>query len=215
MDYIEETQFVTCAQQMDKFALLNLLYEAEKGMNLLTPATEDCRKLGEEKTQKQEQYELYNEEPGKRWLLPAISGIITVVLGILYFSYGGVLSLILDCLFWTALIVTAFFTIAALPKSQKQKRFVEDEYRRISEQFATAKAREEEIINQYGGAVKWCSIVCPQECSDPRYLRIFISFLETGRADNLKEAQNLFAEYLHGERPENLAVDQGTIARAD
>lgn len=55
--------------------------------------------------------------------------------------------------------------------------------------------------------------VCPQECVNPKYLRQFISYFENGRAGSLKEAKNLFDEFLHRQRLEQMAAAQAKSAQ--
>ena len=51
-------------------------------------------------------------------------------------------------------------------------------------------------------------IWAPEECSDPVHFRKFINFFETGRAQNFNEARNLFDEYIHRVKMEQLAANQ-------
>lgn len=48
----------------------------------------------------------------------------------------------------------------------------------------------------------------PAECRNPEYARVFIEFLENGRADTIKEAKSCFDDYLHREKMEQLAREQ-------
>ena len=53
----------------------------------------------------------------------------------------------------------------------------------------------------------------PEPCYQPRYARIFIGYLESGRADSAKEAWSLFEEMLHREQMEDMAAEQLEMLR--
>ena len=74
--------------------------------------------------------------------------------------------------------------------------------------FNEAKKQLEECGKKCDEAISLIPYFCPKECYDPRMLRKYISFFEEGRADTIKEARNLFDEWMHRERMEKKADAQ-------
>lgn len=77
-----------------------------------------------------------------------------------------------------------------------------------------AERKAQEVVNKHPGMVQVLQVICPKECANPAYLRVFVSYFEDGRADNLKEAYALFEEKLHRDKMEGHAQTQTQAALA-
>ena len=82
---------------------------------------------------------------------------------------------------------------AQIPELERQKARKEEEFTSITQSKDVA------------SGLDLASQLMPAECRNPEYARVFIEFLENGRADTIKEAKSCFDDYLHREKMEQLA----------
>ena len=108
--------------------------------------------------------------------------------------------------------VIAFFTLLHEWKSllnlKKSVPQLESELKEITAQLEQVKEKN----NAWLVIRAW---ICPPEYSYPEHMRMFVSYFEDGRVSSMKEARNLFDQYIHRVRMENTANAQLAAVRAD
>lgn len=78
----------------------------------------------------------------------------------------------------------------------------------LNQKVESAAFRHRKKQKQYLDLLTAAAELMPKECIDPQYARIFISYLETGQANTLPQAWQLFEQHVHRERMERLAREQ-------
>ena len=143
-------------------------------------------------------------------ILFAAAAILFFVLSAGAGMFAGLICKLL-AFFFLICFVVGFFTalpdMTELKKTKKRLPELEAEFEKAQALLETAKTQHNDwlVIRQW---------ICPQECSSPAHMRMFVSYFEDGRASNLKEARNLFDQYMHRLRMEEAAQAQVAASQA-
>lgn len=189
---------------------MKMLYEAEHsiaGANELAkieaqvkPAYEECKK------------QLALAKSNKNKCFPIFLAILGVVIILFLGSAASINKAVVLRNFCRILLVIAGFAdicflSEAITAPGKVKRA---ETALAKAEAAVAdyeKLFQERTKDLYVGIHLWKTMM-PQECINPAYARKYISFFENGQASTEAEARNLFDQFLHWEKMEDMAAQQ-------
>ena len=212
---MNQTELVDMIKAKPKAELLPLLHQWETALNAVTPAARRYAELSVRSDEIQQELQKGNEngEGGKKLLkIVVIATLVIAVLNYTVFSesFFQLLTSFAMGVGVLAIIVTACLTYSY----QKTWKTAVEERDQVAAQLQEASREVERLKEQYADDLYLRQVACPRECVNPQYMRLFVSYFENGRADTMKEAWNLFDEYIHRERLEQMAADQVTAARA-
>lgn len=210
--------------KMQPEELLPHLYEAERAVNAGHPYIEQHDEI-RQKHEAVRQEGLANISKRTGFLITAI--ILSVLVALLFivcssnpsdagFMGGLFLALIIGIsppLFFTLIPMTIiFFILWFMKKKQIAKGSVELD--NLQAQANQVEAQYNQVRNQYLTGYTIAELICPEECADPQYMRLFISYIENGRALSLRDATDLFERHIHRETMENMAFAQVQASQA-
>lgn len=193
---------------------MEVLYTAEREFNNVWTASEKVVLL---------QYELKDckkeiEEAKPRIIAFRIVAIAFLIAGavlaclaiILSETLLGLLPMFLwfPCLLGSVLTFLIPYRLYKKDLDQNTKKLPE-----LKLQLADAEKLEKEVKEQNITGMVIRSELCP-ECNTPQELRMFIGYFESGRADSLKEAKNLFAQERHQLQMQKLTREQIAASEA-
>ena len=187
--------------------LLPIFQASERALNLLYPCAVNYVELKAKKEQCSK--DLDTAKKAKKGKLLSLIGFLGAALLFFILSNGaGGIGAFFCRLISIFCLVCAFAVVAIHLGDKKTIKNCSKELPELEKQVAAALAQVEQIKNQHSDVLYIRQIICPPETLDPKYMRVFTQFFEAGRASSLKEALNLFAEYMHRERMENMASAQ-------
>ena len=193
-------------EKMPVSELLTQLYGMEKALNKKWPLAEKVVRLEEYK-------EKYSTEPSEyekneKTVAKCILGVSIAagILAIIFYGLsidGGLIALlfrllsIFGAVFFVIGVILSVINIKGIKKSTNEYIKERSEYQA---ELAQAEASLEACSKECDVVISLISLICPKECYNPKYMRKYISFFEDGRADSIKEARNLFDEYIYREK---------------
>lgn len=192
---------------------LEVLYTAEKAYNAIWTAAEKCAPLIIEiedckKSIETDTAAIPSYKAASRFFL-----IIAAVLGVIYMIIPGdflktfLLVVLLIPSLLGALIVQFLKPSTTRIDANTQR------VRQLELQLADAEKEVEAVKQQNLEGMVIRQELFP-ECKSPQAVRTFIRYFESGRADSLKEAKNLFAQEQYQGRMEQLSKEQIATAEA-
>lgn len=205
-----DTQTMPNTNPETKDSILKILYQIERATEATYPLTSRFAKLFVEKQENEDARKKKLEECSASKKLCPVLFIATAVIGLLAFVVFN--SHLLKLVFFLVLL----FAIASLfggSGYKKELTQIEENIKKLDSEIDTVLTQLVQVKKEHQSALSLRATMCPTECSEPRYMRLYISFLETGRADTLKEAKNLFDEHLHRERLEQNVTAQIEMSR--
>lgn len=145
------------------------------------------------------------------YIAPIVIAVLTVLFTYISTTDGLLLPFLCSILSFLGrfiLVVSIFLAIFMTVVSKHNIKKYKEEHSKLLAALDEANKQLEECGKRCDEAIGLIQYFCPKECYDPRNLRKYISFFEDGRADTIKEARNLFDEYMHRERMEQKADAQ-------
>lgn len=200
-----ETEQPIAAQT--KAEILKLLYQIEQATAEVYPLSSQFAKLMIEKQDKETNKK--SCEAGSSKLLSFITLGIAVAVGI--YSFFITNSNLLKCIgavFCIFMLLLALFLFASAVSNKNAAKRLNKEIPELDRQMEIVLKQLSDVMNRHQNALQLRKQMCPEACSDPKYLRLYISYLETSQADTLKEAWALFDTQMHRDRMEGLAKEQ-------
>lgn len=198
---------------LKKAKQLELLYKAEAYINAIWSSAEKQAVLLIEKEEKEQNLkkDFENIGGGKTAVGIFLGLSVALFLVWLILSARFLKFMAMFCLIPSVLMtVVRFFMVLGYKKTYAANAA------RIKELDTLIAAAENEIeaVKQrhIDGFSIWYTLC--RECKSPQDIRSFIYFFESGRADTLKEAKNLFAQKSHQDHLEQLTREQIEVAEA-
>ena len=198
---------------MSRKELLNLLSYTEKNYNIVYPFIEKYAALSVKVADTEEKISGDREEAKRSMISSAIAAGFAFIFFIWRSTAKSLGALILTFLTIGA-VVTVLPALSSALNCRKDAKKYEQELPGLKAEAAAAHEQVERMKQEYKTDMLIRQWICPKECLYPRYLRIFVSYFEDGRADSLKEAYALFDEMLHREKMEGMAQEQVRHAQA-
>lgn len=188
---------------------LNSLYQIENVNNIIYPLTNKLANMQVAKEQNQDTY-IDQQSLYKTYVITTVIMIVLTVISV-------ILTLSVGSLFGLGVLIFLFATIKSIfdvTKSKKAIATAENNLNYLTTQINDIMPKLVCEMHRNRETIRLQETMCPKECKDPNYLRLYISYFETGRADSLKEARAIFDEHLHRERMEQMVSNQlrATIA---
>lgn len=193
--------------------LLTMLKTVEANYNKVYPCAERYARISVDKSTSMTKRDSAKAEGKIQMITLIIFSVAAVVLFILSAGAGTFGSFVLKFLGLGA-VVCAVIQLVMMIGNKSNVKKLEKTIAELTVQLSEAEAELNKMKEVYTADMLIRQWVCPAECQNPRYLRQFISFFENGRTDSLKEARNLFDEFMHRERMEKMAANQVSAARA-
>lgn len=197
--------------ELPKAELIKLLHRMESALGELLPCESRVLDLEEEGKKYQEEPEKFSEGQKKLTKTICIAVIITAVVTVLLKILSAAGSFLCTLLLFpcTSLLIIGLIAAIYLKRTTNAaiKKYKEERPKFLAD-LAEARRQLEECRKRCDPDVSLIQYFCPIECFKPRNLRKYISFFEDGRADTIKEARNLFDEWMHRERMEQKADAQ-------
>lgn len=198
---------------MSRQELLNLLSSVEKNYSIVYPFVEKYASLSIQLKEEEKTGDLNRSEAKTYLISSAIAAGFALFFFIWRSSARSLGALILTFLAIGA-VVTVLPTLSRALNCRKAAKKCEQALPGLRAEVAEAQVKVEQMKQQYKTDMLIRQWICPEQCWKPRYLRTFVSYFESGRADSLKEAYALFDEMLHREKMEGLAHEQLRHAQA-
>ena len=200
-------------QKLTAAQLLPYLQKCEQAVDVVAPL---AWKFLDAKKKKEENEKLLKDAADHSkagYIMLAISAAATILFFILSNGVGRFSAFICKLI----AIFGVIFTVSSVVVEINYKKEIKKGKKaapELEQNEQSAKQELEQAQKQYGDWLYIRQLICPAECAHPEYMRVFVKFVEDGRANSLSAAQNLFDEYLHRERMENMASQQVRAARA-
>lgn len=192
---------------------LELLYEAEAYIDAISPEAEKYARLVVEKEKTLQTAKEHLADIGSIKVAACLFLILSAVLAVLWLIFpDGLLKLLAKfCLLPSVLaIIISLCMILVNKKAYRAKAARLNELKTlIAASDKEIEAVKQQYINEYSIWYTFC-----QECSSPRDIRTFIHYFESGRANTLKEAKNLFAQERYQDQLNKLTLEQIDAAKA-
>ncbi len=212
--------------EMTKAELIKLLHRMESALGEKWKYTERVVRLEEDGKKYLREPADYEKDLKKEVKAVYIAVIIIAVLTALFKGVsmtGGLKAFLCKLLSFFGVTALVICIIVAIWETVTLKRDIKKynaERPKFFADFAEANKQLEECSKRCDEAIALIPYFCPKECYDPRKLRKYISFFEEGRVDTIKEARNLFDEWMYRERMEQktdmqLEETQNAIAAAN
>lgn len=197
---------------MSAAQLLPHLHKAEAALNEVWDAWSTHHNLTEQRTRTVEDLTVKKSTAPIKTVITIVMSAAAVLFFILSAQKRNLAAFLLKLPAFFCLIfaVVAFFTL--LPEWKALKK-LKAEVTRLDAELAKAAATLEEAKEKNNYWLVIQTWVCPEECSNPQHMRAFVSFFEDSRASNMKEARNLFDQYIHRVHLETTANSQLAAAR--
>ena len=184
------------------------LYKAEEYINSIHPYAENyahllIEKEDTERSAKKAQEDVAGGKSAVRFFV-----ILSTVLAVLWLALpeGLLKFFVIFCLIPSALMSVVMFCIT-LPGYKKAYAAAVSRLQELPALLAVAEKEVEAVKQQHiAGFSIWYELC--RDCKNPRTMRQFISYFESGRAETLKEAKNLLAQEQHQGRLEELSKEQ-------
>lgn len=207
-----ELEFKQAIAAMPVAQLLPLLHKMELAYNTLwVPASRQFR-LKKETDDAVASLSREQLTAKVKTVVTIVFAALAVLLFILRHGRGGVLASLFTLVAFFFLICTVAAAITLIPAwisvAKLKKRIPQ-----LEAELATETKNVELVKQKNYDMLLMRQWACPPEANCPENLRVFIKFFEDGRASNMKEAWNLFDEYIHRQRMENAANAQVAAAR--
>lgn len=196
---------------LDRMKKLELLYKAEAYINAIQPVAEKEATLLIEKEEKEQtlKKDFDNIGGGKTTVCIFLGISIALFFVWLILSEGFFSFMAMFCLIPSLLVtVVSFFLVPGYKKTYEAKAA---RLKELESLIAAAKKETDAVKQQYNDGFSIWYTFC-REYASPQDIRSFIYFFESGRADTLKEAKNLFAQKSHRDRLEQLTREQIKVA---
>ncbi len=186
--------------EMSKTELIKLLHRMEVSLGEMWPIAERVVKLEKED---EEKYKIepaeYEQKLKIERKITNITLVAFAVISVVFLTFMSVIGLIVG------IVVATWWKRS---RNDELKEYIE---RRSKHQAELAEARKEleEWRKRCDDDIALMPYFCPKGCyNGPQYMRKYVSFFEEGRADTIKEARNLFDEWMHRKRMEQKADAQ-------
>ena len=198
---------------LNRVKKLELLYKAEAYINALRPVAEKEATLLIEKEEKEQtlKKDFENIGGGKTAVRIFLGISIVLFLAWLILPEGFLSFMAMFCLIPSVLVtVVTFFMVPGYKKTYEAKAA---RLKELEPLIAAARKETDAVKQQHNDGFSIWYTFC-REYASPQDIRSFIYFFESGRADTLKEAKNLFAQKSHQDHLEQLTQEQIEVAEA-
>lgn len=186
---------------LDRIHLMNFFSSVERNYNCVYPTLERYSSLKTELGNAQSLNET-NKQAVKQMPIIAAGSLAAVVVCLIL---RGATSFLGPFIFTVLAIFALICVVVALVNLVKYKGCVKESEAQVAN-LQRAVAAEEYKLNQlkqqYQSDLLIRQWVLPQECVFPRYMRLWVSYFETGRANSMADAYALFENHLHREKME-------------
>lgn len=206
------------ASSMNRAQLLNLFTRAEAAYHRVVPASVYFENLKKEKIEKEGQVA---KAKSKAFLVGFIVAAAIAVLSLIFIissgntdAFSGFFRKVFGVIGLIAAVVVFAVTLSSRISSKKAAAAAAVRLEELAVLIPQADQQLTHLVQENNNDLSIWKNVCPKECMDERYLRIFVSYYEDGRADSLKEGYALFEQMLYRERMEGHAQEQVRAARA-
>lgn len=206
------------ASTMDRAQLLNLFTRAEAAYHKVIPASEYFENLKREQKEKQE---LVEKAKSKVYMIFFIVAAAIAVFSLIFIisssrtdAFSGFFRKVFGVIGLIAAVIIFIGTLIAKISAKKDAAAAAIRLEELAVLIPQADQKLTELVQENNNDLSIWKYVFPKECVGARHLRIFVSYYEDGRADNLKEGYALFEEMLHREKMEGLAQEQVRSAHA-
>ena len=211
---MSDNRVVSNTLPQDKGTILEMLHQIERATVATYPLTSRFATLFVAKQENEAiQKKATENYAGGRKLSP-IAFVIAAIIGLLAFVIleEGLLSVLMGFLFFPTLLF-AIGSVVVTAGYKKELTRSETNIKQLDSEMDVVLTQLAQVKQTHQEALALRPTMCPNECSDPKYMRLYISYLETGRADTLKEARNIFDEHLYRERMERKITEQIDMSR--
>ena len=192
---------------------LELLCKAEAYINAIHPGAKKQAQFLIEKEEKERSVKKDFSNVGGGKAAARLFLIISIVLaGLGLILPAGLLKfLAIFCLIPSILVTIISFCL--IPGYKKTYETTATRLQELELLIADSEKELEAVKQQHIDGFSIWYTLC-RECKLPNEIRIFVHYFESGRADTLKEAKNLFAQERHQAHMEQLSQEQIAAAAA-
>lgn len=192
---------------------LQLLYKAETALSAIWSAAEPYARLVVEaedlkKSIESDTANIPSYKAATRFFL-----IVAAVLAVIHMILPGRILKILLVIFLLAPSVLGAAICQFLKPNQKNIDANKEKLSQLELQITAEEKKVEAVKLEYADGHSIQRVLFP-ECYNPELVRQFISYFESGRADTLKEAKNLFAQAQQQKHMEALSREQIAASNA-
>lgn len=189
---------------MENHALIASLQEAHEVICKIITLQQNIQQVSNQKAE--------IEKKAKEMVgLPNWEGFLALGIAIYLWISGVAFWFSIIVFFILLLIISAIDTVTLEPKRKlKAQMYIENNMPPIEQKLAEL-SEEKDAIWGTDAASRMLELI-PEDYRSPNAVQYFLKAIQNQRADTLKEAINLFEEYRHQQRMENLQQTQINIA---
>ncbi len=197
--------------------VLPMLYTAEQTMNAMYPYIQEAEKATNALAETEENKLAAERSVSYNRIGMITMGVIAVITFLLtlgepdgfFAEFLSGLFNIFAIFFYIGIAIVFLIAFSGYKKAKKYLTVTADqEIASANAALAAANEACENVKRMYPEGTHVLHYACPKDCRSPQLLRVFVSYIETGRATNVVEAQRLYDDYVHREAMEMMAYEQ-------